>query len=76
MSKTYKTGMRASHRQGSPFFAALGLPIPALDIIPEWLAVLGCGLLICGISSFTARVNLSGTPEIRSVWNRPASAAS
>lgn len=68
MSRKHKAEMNASHRQGSGFLSGLGLPIPALEIVPEWLAVLACGLLICAIISFTARVNLRGTPEIRAVW--------
>jgi hypothetical protein len=68
MSRKYKQEMNTSHRRTSPFFAALGLPIPALEIVPEWVAVLVCGLVITTIASFFARVNLNGTPEIRVIW--------
>jgi hypothetical protein len=68
MSRKYKQEMNASRRRTSPFFAALGIPIPALEFIPEWLAVLACGLVICGILSFTAHVNLKDTPELRLRW--------
>jgi hypothetical protein len=68
LSQKFKTEMNQSHRQGSSFFASLGIPIPALEVVPEWLAVLGCGWVICGIASFTARVNLSGTPDLLLLW--------
>jgi hypothetical protein len=68
MSAKFKTEMDQSHRQGSRFFASLGIPIPALEVVPEWLAVLACGWVICGIVSFTARVNLAGTPDLRVLW--------
>lgn len=68
MSRKFKTEMDQSHRQGSNMFASLGIPIPALELVPEWVAVLACGLFITVVASFTARVNLSGTPEIRTLW--------
>jgi hypothetical protein len=68
MSQKYKEEMDTSDRRSSSFFAALGLPIPALDFIPEWVAVFACGLVICAILSFTAWVNLQGVPNIRFLW--------
>jgi hypothetical protein len=68
MSQKFKAEMNQSHRQGSHFLGALGIPIPALEIVPEWLAVLVCGLVISAIVSFTARVNLNGTPDLRMLW--------
>jgi hypothetical protein len=44
------------------------LPIPGLEIIPEWTAVLMCGVLICEIASFTAAMNLRTSPEQRHIW--------
>jgi hypothetical protein len=44
------------------------IPIPGLEAIPEWTAVLMCGVLICGIASFTAAMNLRLSPEQRHIW--------
>ena len=38
------------------------------EMVPEWLAVLVCGLLICVIGSFTVAMNLRSSPEPRLIW--------
>jgi hypothetical protein len=44
------------------------LPIPGLQLVPEWFAVLVCGLLTCSIGSFTVAVNLRTSPDQRMIW--------
>jgi hypothetical protein len=68
MSQKYKAEMVAGQAFNRPGLDRLNLPIPGLDFIPEWLAVLVCGLFICAVGSFMAGFNLRGAPEARYLW--------
>jgi hypothetical protein len=46
----------------------LNLPVPGLELVPEWLAVLACGLLICALGSLMVGFNLRGAPQMRALW--------
>jgi hypothetical protein len=46
----------------------LAAPLPFLTLIPEWVAVLGCGLFIIAVGSFMAGSNLSDSPGVRFIW--------
>lgn len=68
LADKYQRELRASRRNRDSLLAALGLPIPALELIPEWFAVLACGLVICVMGSIMAGLNLRTSPHSRAIW--------
>jgi hypothetical protein len=69
MSNKYKAEMDASQAGRRQVLARLNLPIPGLELVPEWLAVLVCGLFICAVGSFMAQINLRAVEQMRLFWS-------
>jgi hypothetical protein len=63
-SERYKLAVQLSNlKRGEGY-----LHLRGLEWIPEWLAVLVCGLLICAVGSFVVAMNLRTSPEERLMW--------
>jgi hypothetical protein len=69
MSRRYKAEMDASHAGGKYTVNRLNVPIPLLDLVPEWLAVLACGLFIIAVGSYMAHMNLRQVAERGMLWS-------
>jgi hypothetical protein len=64
MSNKFKTEVEApAYGRGR-----LNSGIPLLDLVPEWLAVLVCGLFIIAVGSIMAGLNLRVVPQWRLTW--------
>jgi hypothetical protein len=63
MSNKYRTEVEApAHGR------RINSGIPLLDLVPEWLAVLVCGLFIIAVGSIMAGLNLRVVPQWRLTW--------
>lgn len=65
-SERQKLELQLSKVKGETYIPII--PIRGLEVVPEWLAVLVCGLLICAVGSFTVAMNLRTSPEPRLIW--------
>jgi ribosomal protein L37E len=63
-SERYKLEVQLSNlKRGEGY-----LHLRGLEWIPEWFAVLVCGLLICAVGSFVVAMNLRTSPDERLLW--------
>jgi hypothetical protein len=68
LSSKLKKEMGGTQGKEGRFLPMLLAPLPFLALIPEWVAVLACGLFIIAVGSFMAGSNLSDAPGVRLIW--------